>query len=72
MRLGLALLWQGTLGRVYLFESLILRLVCAYLKDFTVSWGMAKKNSTSVKFVSKSTPALDVLGPVVAGGCLAV
>ena len=72
MRLGLALLGQGTLGRVYLFESLILRLVCAYLKDFTVSWGMAKKNSTSVKVATKSTPAIDVLRPVVAAECLDV
>jgi len=72
MRLDLALLGQGTLGRVYLFESLIIWLEFISQEIFTFSWGMAKKNSTSVKLVSKSTPALDVLGPVVADGCLAV
>ena len=72
MRLDLALLEQGTRGRVYLSGSLIFWLVFMSPKIFTVSWGMAKKNSTSVKSASKSTPALDVLGPEVADGCLAV
>ena len=72
MRLDLALLGQGTLGRVYLSGSLILWLEFISQEIFTVSWGVAKKNSTSVKFVSNSTPALDLLGPVVAGACLAV
>ena len=72
MRLDLALPGQGTLGRLYLSGSLIIWLEFISQEIFTFSWGMAKKNSTSVKLVSKSTPALDVLGPVVADGCLGV
>jgi len=45
MRHCLALLGQRALGRLCLSEGLILRLVFAYLKVFTVLWGMAKKKS---------------------------
>lgn len=72
MRHCLALLGQRTLGRLCLSEGLTLRLVFAYLKVFTVLWGMAKKKSTSVKVVTKSTPGIDVLPPVVACGLLNV
>jgi hypothetical protein len=72
MRPFLTLLGHGTLGRFYLSNRLILRLVFAYFTVLTFSWGMAKKNSTSVKVATKSTPAIDVLRPVVAAEFLDV